>query len=98
MDIILGLVMMVFGIVGLVRRELKVSSDMVARGGRALAASIVLVVSLPLAFLAGFVRAIAERAAHGPIFGAVFPGLLTYIVLFVCAVAAVVIVRLGKDT
>ena len=96
MDVILGLVMIVFGVLSLFRGELKISADSVATGARARAAAILLIIGLPLAFLVGLVRAAAEQAAHRPLFGEVLPGLLSYIVLFGCAVAAVVVVKLGS--
>jgi hypothetical protein len=93
MDFLLGLLMMVFGIIAVIRGQLNFSSEFTARGTRARLAGLVLVVALPFALFIGLIQSTADRAAGRHVLGDSLSALVPYIVLFIAAVAAVLIAR-----
>ncbi len=97
MDLLLGLVMMVCGVMTLVKREIRLSASRIARGVPAVLTGLLLTLALPAAFLVQLGLGLLEQAGTR-IVGEPARGLLTYAVLAGAAVVAVVVAFLGTRT
>ena len=94
MDLLLGVILLVFGVVTLVRKELTLSSSRISRGAPARTAGIILVLALPVAYVLQTVLGVAERSGLNLVSEAA-RGTLTYVVLLVMTAIAVAIAFTG---
>lgn len=94
MDMLLGLLLMGFGIVTLVKKELRLSNAKIARGTPAMLAGVLLILALPIAFLVQTVLSAMSQAGT-PLVDDATRSLLTYAILAVVAVAAFIVAFRG---
>jgi hypothetical protein len=94
MDMLLGLLLMGYGIFTVVKKELKLSNEKTARGTPAVLAGVLLILALPIAFLAQMALTALSRAGT-PLVGDITQTLLTYATLAVVTVVALVVAFRG---
>lgn len=94
MDLILGLILLVIGLVALVKGRFSFSRESVAVGSPARIAGAVLVAALPLAFIVNLILSALERGGTR-IVPELYGGIVTYVVMVACIIIAVIIARKG---
>lgn len=94
MDLVLGLILLVAGLVALVRGRFSFSKANVAVGSPARIAGAVLVAALPLAFIVNLTLSALERGGTR-IVPELYGGIVTYVVIVVCTIIAVIIASKG---
>lgn len=94
MDLILGLILLVVGLVALVKGRFSFSRESVAVGPPARIAGAVLVAALPLAFIVNLILSALERGGTR-IVPELYGGIVTYVVMVACIIIAVIIARKG---
>jgi hypothetical protein len=93
-DLILGLILVVVGLIALIRGRFSFSRESVALGPPARIAGAVLVAALPLAFIVNFILSALERGGTR-IVPDLYGGVVTYVVMVACVIIAVIIARKG---
>jgi hypothetical protein len=96
MDLLLGVLLIAFGVVTLVKGELKLSNSKISRGGPAKLAGVLLILALPIAFLAQMVNS-AMNAAGTPLLDEATSAVMTYLVLIIVALVALVVALRGTS-
>ena len=94
MDLLLGALLIVFGLVTLVKGELRLSSSRISRGSPARLAGVLLILALPIAFLAQLANS-AMAAAGSPLLNPATSGVMTYVILMIVALVAFMIAFRG---
>ena len=97
MDLILGLILLVVGLIAVVKGRFDFSRNAEVVGWPARAAGALLVLALPLAFVVQLVLSALQRGGVQLIPGG-YDGVVTYFVLAACLAIAVLIARKGKVT
>ena len=96
MDLLLGVLLIAFGVITLVKGELKLSDSKISRGGPARLAGVLLILALPIAFLAQLANS-AMAAAGNPLLDEATSAVMTYVILIVVALVALVIAFRGTS-
>ena len=94
MDFILGLILPIVGLMALVKGRLTFSKDSVAIGRPARIAGAILVAALPLAIVVNLILSALERSGTR-IVPEPYGGVVSYAVMVICAIVAVLIARKG---
>ena len=94
MDLILGLVLLVVGLIALIKGRMSFSSESVSIGTPARIGGAILVAALPLAFLINIVLSALERSGTR-IVPELYGGVVTYVVMVLCVIIAVIVARKG---
>ena len=94
MDFILGLILLIVGIITLVKGRLTFSKDSVAIGRSARVAGAILVAALPVAIVVNLILSALERGGTR-IVPELYGGVVSYAVMAICVVIAVIIARKG---